>query len=141
MIILARDTVDVSLLYLPSVPAAELWSGPVPGELDPVPSISVLFQQPKLILHQQLAHTNRHIEGKWTYYICSQGLPSWNSNLFNTEKPGFSMTQFISHKVKPKLGECHKITSQDENNLEPIILWHIWVDPISTFLKDVREPS
>lgn len=55
---------DTSVLHLPSVPAAELWSGPVPGELDPGPSVSVLFQQPKLVLRQQLAHTNRHIEEK-----------------------------------------------------------------------------
>lgn len=64
MITLAQGTVDTSVLYSPSVLAAELWSGPVPGELDPGPSVSVLFQQPKLVLHQQLAHTNRHIEEK-----------------------------------------------------------------------------
>lgn len=54
----------MSVLHLPSVPAAELWSGPVPGELDPGPSVSVSFQQPKLALHQQLAHTSRHVEEK-----------------------------------------------------------------------------
>lgn len=55
---------DMSVLHLPSVPAAGLWSGPVPDELDQGPSVSVLFQQPKLVLHQQLAHTNRHVEEK-----------------------------------------------------------------------------
>ena len=88
---------------VPSEPAAELWSGPVPGELDPGPSASVLFQQPKLALHQQLAHTDRHIEEKWTYYSHSQCLPSKNSNLFNTERPRFPVMQFTSHRVKPKL--------------------------------------
>lgn len=61
---LAQGTVDTSVLHLPSVPAAELWSGPVLGELDPGPSTFVLFQQPKLVLHQRLAHTNRHIKEK-----------------------------------------------------------------------------
>lgn len=63
-ILLTQGTGDTSVLHLPSVPAAELWSGLVPGEWDPGPSVFVLFQQPKLVLHQQLAHTNRHIKGK-----------------------------------------------------------------------------
>lgn len=59
----------MSVLHLPSGLAAGLWSGPVPDELDQGPSVFVLFQQPKLVLHQQLAHTNRHVEEKQPCYI------------------------------------------------------------------------
>ena len=88
---------------LPSEPAAELWYGPVPGELDLGPSVSVLFQQPKLALHQQLAHTDRHIEEKWIHY--SQCLPSKNSNLFNTERPRFFSNAVYISQSKAQIGE------------------------------------
>lgn len=49
-------------MHVPFGPAAVLWFGLAPDELDQGPSISVWSQSPRLILHQQLAHTSRQGE-------------------------------------------------------------------------------
>lgn len=86
----------MAVLYLPFVPAAEQWSGLAPDELDQVPSAFALFQQPMLVLRQQLARTNRVKKNEELYEPRSL---SYSCKLTNARKAWISRNTVVPQKV------------------------------------------